>query len=461
MSEGAPIAARAAKTWRVGTLVYNRRQLANVFIWMLWGDFCLYLMDAGVGNNLVAIQMKKYGASNTLIAIVRTSIIELLILVVCPIVSMWSDRHRSRLGRRIPFMLYATPVLAMFLTLVGFSPAIAHRLKEISPNLLGGISAAGLTIALLTIFNVGYKFCDTFPQSVYYYLWADVIPKEMMGTFSCLFRVFATAGVFVFNRFLLQYCSDHPEAICAGAAGLYLVSFLLLCVQVKEGQYPPPPPPEPGTLRERAPGYIKRFFRECYTHPFYWKYYLFILCFMVGFIPFRDFLIFYGQQELKMDLGAYGKVMANKDLVQIAIFFCLGPIVDRVNPLRAGLFGYVLVLLTAVCSFLFIRSAASFGVWVVITFAAVAIYQGATGALGPLLLPRAQYGQFCAASALVFHFGQMMLTPVLGLLTDHFGNAAIFPWFISFSAVGIAFLSTIYLDWKRMGGAESFVPPAV
>src|SRR5207302_1673418 len=146
----------------------------------------------------------------------------------CPIVSTWSDRHRGRLGRRVPFMLYATPLLAIFLTLLGLSPDLANWLKSISPHLLGTISAASLTIALLTVMLVGYKFFDTFPQSVYYYIWADVIPPQFMGTFSCLFRVFSTLGVFVFDTFLLEHCDDHPAAICAGAAGLYVVAFFML-----------------------------------------------------------------------------------------------------------------------------------------------------------------------------------------------------------------------------------------
>src|SRR5438270_10361447 len=101
------------KTWKVGTLTYNRAQLFNVFAWMLWGDFCLYLMDAGVGDNLVALQLKRFGASNTLIAIINKSLVELILLVLCPVISTWSDRHRGKLGRRIPFMLYATPPLAI------------------------------------------------------------------------------------------------------------------------------------------------------------------------------------------------------------------------------------------------------------------------------------------------------------------------------------------------------------
>ena len=448
-----------SRTWRVGTLVYNRRTLVNVFIWMLWGDFCLYLMDAGVGNNLILIQFKKYGASNTLIAIVKTSLVELIILVLCPIVSTWSDRHRSRLGRRIPFMLYVTPLLALFLMLVGLSPSIAQWIKSISPHFLAGIPVAGLTIGLLTVTYAAYKFCDIFPQSVYYYLWADVIPPQVMGTFTCLFRVISTLGVLVFNKYLLKYCDDHPAAICIGAASLYMVSFLLLCWQVKEGQYPPPPPAATGPRGPRTLEYVKRFFRECFSHSFYWKYYLCLLCFNVGFAPFRDYLIFYGK-DLKLDLGSYGNIMATQNLVQMAIYLCLGPIVDRLHPLRTGIFGYLLIFAAALCSFLFIHSSSSFGVWVVITFAAIAIFQGATTSLGPRLLPATHYGQFGAASAMVFHFGQMIFTPMLGVITDHYGNWTIFPWLCAFSAVGVLLLYLVYRDWKTLGGDEAYVPPS-
>src|SRR4051794_926987 len=423
------------KTWSVGTLVYTRPALMRVFAWMLWGDFCMTLMDGGLGLSLVPVQLKKYGASNTLIAIINKSLVELLVLIVCPIVSTWSDRYRSRLGRRIPFMLYTTPPLALFLILLGFSPSIANWLKSISPHLLGAITTANLTLALITVTLVGYKFFDTFPQSVYYYLYTDVIPPQFMGTFICLFRVCSTLGVLVFNKFLLKYCDDHPAAICSASAALYVVSFLLLCWKVKEGQYPPPEPAGTGPIVSRAKTSVIRFLRECFTHSFYWKYYIFVLCFMIGYVPFSDFLIFYGQKELKMDLARYGNVMALKDVVQILVFLSLGPIVDRLHPLRAGLCGLVLVFAVSLCSFLFIHSAASFSIWVVITFGAVAAYQGASGAIGPRLLPRTHYGQFCAAAALVFHFGQMILAPVLGLITDKFGNAAVFPWFFCFAAV--------------------------
>jgi MFS family permease len=160
-----------------------------------------------------------------------------------------------------------------------------------------------------------------------------------------------------------------------------------------------------------------------------------------------------------MSLSHYGNVMTLRDGVQIAIFLVLGPLVDRLHPLRAGMIGFVLVFAAALGSFLFIHSSGSFAAWTVMLFSTVAVYQGATGALGPRLLPRSHYGQFCAASALVFHFGQMLLAPVLGWLTDVHGNIAIYPWFFGFAGVGIVLLSLVYRDWKKLGGDEHYVPP--
>jgi maltose/moltooligosaccharide transporter len=453
-----PQANLAPGTWRVGTLIYNRRQLRNVFFWMLWGDFCLYLMDAGVGNNLIVLQLKKYHATNTLIAVVQKSAIEFLILFLCPLVSTWSDRHRSPLGRRIPFMLFITPPLAIFLSLVGFSPAIARWLNSISPHLLSQISLANLTIALLIFTYTAYKFCDIFPQSVYYYLWADVIPQRAMGTFTCLFRVFSTAGILVFNEFLLKYCDDYPAAICVSASGLYLISFLLLCWRVKEGQYPPPEPAPDGPRTRRMTEYVKRFFKESFSHAFYWKYYLYLLCWNAGYAPFGSFLVLYAK-DLKLSLASFGNIMALQNGVQIAIYLVMGPFVDRFHPVRAGILGFLLVICASFGGFLFIHSAGSFGIWVVITFTAVAIFQGATASLGPRLLPGSHYGQFNAASALVFHFGLMILTPVFGRISDHYGNWTVFPWLSTFAAAGGLILYMVYRDWKNRGGDEGYVPP--
>ena len=131
-------------------------------------------------------------------------------------------------------------------------------------SLFGGIAIASLTVGVIAVTNTLYKFFDLFPQSIYYYLFTDVIPHELMGRFTSLIRVCSTAGSFVFNLFLLKYCRDYPGAICVGAAVLYLVTFALLCLIVKEGEYPPPEPREDRGIG-RVTEDIAIYVRECFS----------------------------------------------------------------------------------------------------------------------------------------------------------------------------------------------------
>src|SRR5437667_10389890 len=93
-----------SKTWRVGTLIYDRRGLFNVFFWMLWGDFILNIMDSGVGQNIATILLDKHGASKLVIGLVNGTGVQIISTIMVVIISTWSDRHRSWLGRRMPFM---------------------------------------------------------------------------------------------------------------------------------------------------------------------------------------------------------------------------------------------------------------------------------------------------------------------------------------------------------------------
>src|SRR5438552_2011337 len=272
------------KTWHVGTLSYDSRGLMNVFFWMLWGDFCLNLMDGGVGTSLVLLQLQKYGASKIIIGLVQGTLIEFFSIAMVPIISTWSDRHRGPLGRRMPFMLYTAVPIALFLTLMGFAANLVPSLQRHFPSLLGHVATGSLTVAIIIVTFIAYKFFDMFPQSVYYYLFADVIPHNLMGTFACLFRVFSTLGGMVFSWFMLPYCETNPAAICAVAAGLYLFAFVMLSLMVKEGEYPPPPvnPLARGSLIERVSGSIAQYCKEVFLNPYYWTLYLFYVCSMIG-----------------------------------------------------------------------------------------------------------------------------------------------------------------------------------
>jgi hypothetical protein len=315
-----------------------------------------------------------------------------------------------------------------------------------------------MVIGVIATTMVGYKFFDLFPQSVYYYLFADVIPQSVMGTFTSLFRLCATAGNLVFSWFLLKHAEDNPGLICLLAAGLYLVSFLMLAIMVKEGDYPPPEPIEEGPRLARLRDTIQKYIRECYAISFYWKFYLFSFCFMVGLQGFARFLVFYGK-DIAGGLGPFGKIAGVAMFVQMGVFFLAGPIIDRVHPIRAALTGFALMTIMSAASFVFVRGMWSFAVLVVITYASIAVLQGAYLALLPRILPRSHYGQFCSANAVLWHFGLMVLLPVCGHLLDVMGNRWIFAWLAAFSLVGFLALCWVYIGWQRLGGDDQYQPP--
>jgi Na+/melibiose symporter-like transporter len=381
--------------------------------------------------------------------------------VMVAVISTWSDRYRSRRGRRMPFLLWATPPLAACLVLLGFSPQIAAWLKTFSPELLAGFSVASITLGTMAVLLTAYKFFDIVPQSVYYYLWPDVIPAKLMGTFTCWFKVVGTLGVMFFNWKLLKHAGDHPEWICLIAAGLYLFSFLMLVFMVREGDYPPPEPPPQGTFKERAAKSIARYVRECFSHAYYWKIYLFNVCFICGLAPLGTFLILYGTDTLKIDLDRYGSAMAIRDGVRLLIFLAMGPLVDRFHPLRAGIAANVLACLTGVAAFVFTRGQTSFLIMMVIVYVAVAVFQASTFALGPRILPQKQYGQFCSAIAIVYRLGLAVAMPLAGWVFDRIGYGYLFAWFAFFTFLSSVLIVMLYFDWKRLGGDENYIAPVV
>jgi hypothetical protein len=71
---------------------------------------------------------------------------------------------------------------------------------------------------------------------------------------------------------------NHPTTVSADpAAALYFVGFGLMCLNVKEGQYPPPPAYVGGQTGPFAA--VKTWGAECHAHRHYWYLWL---CTFIG-----------------------------------------------------------------------------------------------------------------------------------------------------------------------------------
>jgi Na+/melibiose symporter-like transporter len=466
MSHSTLDATLSAKPYQVGTLQYTRGQLAQVFVWLLLGDFCLHLMDNGVIPTLVPLQFESLGASKTLYNFVAGTLVNIVYCFLVPIVSTWSDRTRTRIGRRRPFLLVTAPMLAIVLVMLGFSTNLGRLLQLAVPGLLGHYTlptvALGLTVTLFFVFKV----LDLFPQSVYYYLWPDVIPQSMLGTFGALFRVFYAGGSLLFNWYLIGLAKSHPEEIYMLSAGLYLVAFLVLVWRVKEPEYPPPARAELSDASRpfagRSASLVASYFRDCFSHAFYWKYFLAMALFQCAYQPFIANLIFFGKAiygDTDAGLKRYGQVMGYKDLIWIGIYAALVPIMARLHPLKAGVLGYVLMTAGALAGTLFIHDEQSFRIITIAVFAAVGLYLVGTAALPARMLPREKYGQFSSAGAIVFRLSVATVSTPAGFLFQTLGPRYVFAWLLAFLLLGTTLMLLLYRDWKRLGGDESFTPP--
>jgi Na+/melibiose symporter-like transporter len=449
-----------------------------------------------VALQAVNLQLKKLGASNAAIGFLNGTVMSIMSAFLVTIVSTASDRTRTRLGRRMPYLLWATPPLAVFLMGIGFSrqlagvlghvwPSGAEALAWVAGHLLPGVGLlpgeAALVIGMMAVMITLYKFFDLFPQSIYYYLWADVVPPKLMGSFVCWFRIVAAVGLFIFERYILKYADTHPEYIYAGAGLLYMVSFIAMSLIVKEGEYPPPPPRRQKAGRA-AGGFVAGvyasavgYLRECFSHSYYLKFYLMNAAFILAIRSLSSFLLFFGTYGLGLSTERYGEIVSWRNPATLVPILLIGLVVDRFHPIRIGLVTSVVLLVSAVGSFLLIHDETTFMVMTIATYSSIAIYQAGTGALLVRLLPREQYGQFASANAVVFQLGWAAASPICGAFLDWVtdfdaatGKAAhpenyryLFLWFAALTLAGVLLSFDVYRHWKRLGGDENYQAPVI
>jgi hypothetical protein len=188
-------------TYSVGTLTYTKMGLVALFGWLLWGDFCFIMMGV-VWRNILPLQIKELAVPDWVIGLITVSIPATLNMLLNPVISTTSDRFRSRWGRRRPFMMIATPVIAVLLAVIGLSPEIGKWFYEGGLGEMTGWSVGAITAGVIGLTVFMFCIADLFVGTLFYYLFNDVVPREVMARFLALFRLVGSgAGVF-FNYFI-------------------------------------------------------------------------------------------------------------------------------------------------------------------------------------------------------------------------------------------------------------------
>lgn len=455
-SAGADPAASPRKVWSVGTLTYTTAGLVVLFCWLLAGDFAWSMKERSV-MWVVQILIKKFEASDMLAGLLIGTLPQALMLVLTPIVSYRSDRHRGRWGRRIPFLIIPTPIAALSMLGLAFSAPIGTGLHD-----LLGDSSPGLNPTILIVFGVFwtlFEVATVTANAVFYGLINDVVPKPVLGRFYGMFRAMGLLVAMIFNFWFLGKAETHYTWIFIAIGLLYGVGFSTMCFKVKEGHYPAPPP----VLPSRAGGFVAgvmTYFRECFTRPYYLWIYASIGFSWMAILMVNLFNIYFAQ-SVAMSMDTYGKYLAATFFISFFLSYFLGALADRFHPLRLGLITMAGFIVVTLAGGLLVRDATTFAIALIAYGVLSGSWQTATASLTMRLFPQSRYAQIDSARALVSSLGMMLVGPLMGKYLDLTGHnyRDVYTAAAILAALALVTGLVVHRQFMKLGGPKGYVAP--
>lgn len=427
--------------YTVGTLRYTRAALVMVFVWMLWGDFCFTMMERLLAQ-VTPLQLRSAGGSNANIGLLVGIIPGIMNMVITPIVSFRSDRHRGPRGRRIPFLLWPTPLVALFLALLGYSPQLGRWIHSLFPT---GMSAATMSMTVFGIVMVVFQLFHMIVASVYYYLFNDVVPAAFLGRFVALFGIVSSGAAFSFNLWVFPFAESHASQIYLAMGFLYFAAFWLMCRYVREGNYPPPPV---DTQRPDAIESTKVYFRECFKDPLYLLVFARMAFWSVAMTS-ATYATFFGQQ-IGLNLTEIGRINAANMLVLTLALYPMGALVDRLHPVRMHLLALLILPLFGAGFFIFARGYWSLMLISVLVAPIMALMSASVFPLITAIFPKDRFGQFCSAQALLNAIALMAGSYLLGRWMDRVGDYRyLYLWMTVFQMLSALCMAGAYFLWRR------------
>lgn len=455
--------------YHVGTLSYTRLGLFMIFVWLLWGDLVWSLMEM-VFPASMPLQLDRMGVPAQWIGYMMGTAGAMINMTFVPVVSFRSDRTRTRWGRRIPYLVFTMPFLCIFLAILGFSDHIGAWIHGSSLPAAIGISPVVTIVIVMGVLILLYDVFNVFVNSVYWYLFRDVVPSAFLGRFMATFRMVGTMSHMIWGAFIYGRIETHTPIIYVGAALIYFFGFGLMCLMVKEGEYPPPEDvPQSESWLKRTWESIRTYAFECFSHPMFVLFYCSQALFAVGTASTMYKNLFY-IRHLGITPADLGKVMAVMAPVMLAIQFPMGWLVDKFHPIRMYLVSATILIPVYFAGyFIDDYSLAGYALNAFTLYIAITVIQQPMTLLDesskiPLMMrlfPAKQYGQFCSASALLRHFSLIVGTvagaTVIGWMNYKHGpkgNGYAFLWNAAFQAAGAVCLWIVFFMWRRNGGEK-------
>ena len=468
--------------WIAGTLCYTTGGLVFLFFVLLLGDFAWSMRDRSVGP-MSQWYLNSMKVPSFWFAVIFSAFPSVIGLFLGPVISVKSDRHRGKRGRRIPFLLVTTPIAALGMIGLGATPYLSRFAYGVlngdnfigrflhgilGGNFLGGkilsVMQSEMTLALIcfAVFWTCFEIASIAGNAVFGGLVNDVVPRPLLGRFYGLFRAVSLIDGIIFNYWLMGLVPSHFAFIMIVIGSFYGIAFLWVCLRVKEGDYPPPPEREVHPAaggRENWWIGVKSYFKECFSHPYYVSIFLMAMLASISFSPINIFAIPYAS-SLNLDMGTYGKYLALTYLISLCLSYFLGWMADKIHPLRMALIsllGYALVMLWGS---VYATNASNFLIAWVLHGVLSGCYFTSAASLGQRMYPHSRFAQFASAYGIVHSLASICLGPLLGQIIDISKMYRLtFMAGFALSILGVVMGIFVYFQFMRLGGPKSYVAP--
>ena len=465
--------------WSVGTLTYTAAGLAVLFALLLWGDFAWSMKDRVVFPMTVKLAKERFELNDTLYSILIISFPNFTNIFLMPIVSYLSDRHRGRLGRRIPFLLFTTPFIVVGLLGIGLNAEIGGVIEKIT-----SMNARTAALVAFCVFWVLFDFGNTLASAIFNALVNDVVPQRIIGRFFSLFRIISLLAGILYNYYLFEHALDWFKWIFLVLGALYAAGLYSMCFFVKEGKYPPPEEiPADKSKFQRVFGAFIDYFRQCFSVPYYRWIIVALLLANISFHPINDFSIQYAK-AIGVPDSTYGQLLAITYCFSIVLSYPLGALADRFHPIRTSFVSLAAYAVLMLVGWLVVNNPwqkeityyipglmADPKKLVLSSFAIVFIIHGVvsgcfftlSSSLPLRLFPGSIFAQFASANAMILALGTTVIVPAFGFFLDvqESNYDLLFVLGAILSLISAVAFVKIHFYYKRFGGDENYIAPDV
>ncbi|MCX7655032.1 MAG: MFS transporter [Treponemataceae bacterium] len=387
------------------------REFSNYF-WLTFligsGFFTMGLMDS-LYDTYVPIFLKRYISSTALVGAVMT-LDNVLQLFLIPIVALWSDRTRTPLGRRLPFIVVMLPVSGILFSLIPFTAALS----------------LGALIGILFLFNV-FKTSVRGPVVA---LMPDTIPGEYRSEANGVINTMGGIGLIIGTLFLARLMNRN-ELLPFGIAGaLVLLAVVVLLLFVRERTTEP-------SSEERVP--LGKAWKELFSSGdrSVIRILLGIFFWFMAYEGVKPFLGLYLVQVMKVSQGSAALAQGVAGIASVLLAIPSGYLAHRRGRkrlIRMSLLVLALILVLVpftapLAQWLRLPAGGSLILFLFLMFLYGSVWIGVVVNSFPMLWQMAHYGNIGMYTGLYYTFSQtaaITAPPITGAIIDLAGYPGIF-----------------------------------